>query len=85
MDAMIKSRVPVTQPLGKQAFHEHTGWDCSGDNVWATLISLSTLENIEQWQLGKEWIRMKARSQLGCSGRMAWTPVFPELSMIPLG
>lgn len=46
VDAMIKSRVTVTQPLGKKAFH-----DTQDGIVWASLVSLSTLQNTEQWKL----------------------------------
>lgn len=32
---MNKSRVLKTQPLGEKAFLQHTGWNSSGDYVWA--------------------------------------------------
>ena len=42
VDAMNKSRVPKTQPLGEKAFLQHTGWNSSGDTRGPTLTSPHT-------------------------------------------
>lgn len=49
MDAVNKSRVPKTEPLGGKAFLQHTGWGGSGAMCGPTFISPPTLGSIEQW------------------------------------